>query len=50
MIGLNVLTTYNMVLQLYTLLSNVLLFNAVLSLDPRLPKDLLGIRNQVCRL
>ena len=48
MIGLNDLTTYHMVLQLYTLLSNVLLFNAVLSLDHRLSKDLLGIRFVDC--
>ena len=44
MIGLNDLTTFHIVLQLYMLLSNVLIFNAVLSLDHRLPKDLLGIR------
>ena len=44
MIGLNDLTTYHIVLQLYMLLSDVLIFNAVLSLDHRLPKDLLGIR------
>ena len=46
MIGLNDLTTHHIVLQLYMLLilSNVLIFNAVLSLDHRLPKDLLGIR------
>ena len=30
------------------LLSNVLLFNAVLSLDHRLPKDLIGIRIEDC--
>ena len=45
MIGLNDRTTYHMVLQLYMLLtSNVLIFNEVLSLDHRLPQDLLGIR------
>ena len=54
MIGLNDLTTHHIVLQLYMLLilSNVLIFNAVLSLDHnaalsldhRLPKDLIGIR------
>ena len=44
MIGLNDITTYHIVLQLYMLLSNVLIFNAVLSLDHRLLKDLLGIR------
>ena len=44
MIGLNDLTTCHIVLQLYMLLSNVLIFNAVLSLDHRLPKDLVGIR------
>ena len=45
MIGLNDLTTYHIALQLYMLLTfNVLIFNAVLSLDHRLPKYLLGIR------
>ena len=47
MIELNDLTTYHIVLQLYMLpylLSNVLIFNAILSLDHRLRKDLLGIR------
>ena len=45
MIGLNDLTT---IILYYSyicyLLSNVFIFNAVLSLDHRLPKDLLGIR------
>ena len=45
MIGLNDRTTYHMALQLYTLLTfKCLIFNAILSLDHRLPKDLLGIR------
>ena len=40
MIVINDLTSYHMVSQLYTILSNVLQFNAVLSLDHRLPEDL----------
>ena len=49
MIGLNDLTTYHMVLQLYTLLTfKSLLFNAVLSLGHRLPKNLLVIRFIYC--
>ena len=49
MIGLNDLTTYYMVLQLYTLLTfKCISIYAVLSLDRRLPKDLLGIRFVDC--
>ena len=49
MIELNDLTTNHIGLQLYTLLTlNVLLFNAVLSLDHRLPKDLYGMRFVDC--
>ena len=49
MIGLNDLTTYHMVIQLYTLLIfKYLLLNAVLSLDHRLPKYLLEIRFVDC--
>ena len=45
MIGLNDLKHYILHYSyICYLLSNVLIFNAVLSLDHRLPKDLLGIR------
>ena len=45
MIGLNDLATYHIVLQLYMLLTfKCIDIIAVLSLDHRLPKDLLGIR------